>query len=388
MKVKKEMIGFICDEPKIHRKTCLLFAISMLMAHAIESTSNDVVSDEWEPSNWYQAEVIIFLQTVGQNDEMPPKDYQLTYPSRWIKLIDADRPIDIGYLARVAEHDEQSSNPLGLVQIKNSYAIYEKQTDVSNKVPFEMQKEEINILETQAAKPIFELPYALLSPDNRNLNETAAGLARREPYQVLFHEAWRFPVTEVSNDDPWIIIQSGIPFRDRYQLEGSIRFYKSRFLHFETNLWLTEFASEDMETSYVTLPTFLGEVRTEQSLYIGSSVTNLTDQHLSNSKNKKQSDQPVLFSQDNGIASYTKIPNDTSASFSSSDPNHGLKSAYPVTELWIFNQTRRLRESEIHYLDHPEIGIILRIDAYKPLLLNPQEQPDPFNMDTRHDLYN
>ena len=46
-----------------------------------------------------------------------------------------------------------------------------------------------------------------------------------------------------------------------------------------------------------------------------------------------------------------------------------------VSALWSIDQSQRLKSSEVHYLDHPRIGIILTINKHQPLLLNSKESP-------------
>ena len=56
------------------------------------------------------------------------------------------------------------------------------------------------------------------------------------------HEAWRF-IAENPEEQNWVNIQAGEELEGRSEIEGSVRFYKSRFLHFEADLWKLKFLS-------------------------------------------------------------------------------------------------------------------------------------------------
>ena len=79
--------------------------------------------------------------------------------------------------------------------------------------------------------PEFENVYENLESRQRNLNDTARSLNRRG-FKVLLHEAWRF-IAENPEEQNWVNIQAGEELEGRSEIEGSVRFYKSRFLHFE-----------------------------------------------------------------------------------------------------------------------------------------------------------
>ena len=242
---------FFCEikikEFPYHCLAATLFFIIVRNAYA------DPQLDKWEPSDWFQAEVIIFQQTESPELELPPRNYELAYPPRWRKLIDTKKPINIADLARIYDETTEIHNPFKKVFVHNTYDQF--QTTIKGMAPIART----TLLADNFAprekivQPIFELPYSRLQAKYRSLNETAAGLRRRSMYRVLFHEAWRFPA-EKKDRDRWIIVQAGSRFKDRFQLEGSIRFFKSRFMHFESKLWLSEFTETSLLTKTISSP--------------------------------------------------------------------------------------------------------------------------------------
>src|SRR5690554_4553942 len=83
-------------------------------------------------------------------------------------------------------------------------------------------------------------PNYLLPSSERELNRYANALGRHSGHRVLFHEAWRQPFRD-NREAPPVIITGGDAYGSHFELEGSIRVTLSRYLHLNTNLWLTRF---------------------------------------------------------------------------------------------------------------------------------------------------
>jgi hypothetical protein len=55
-------------------------------------------------------------------------------------------------------------------------------------------------------------------------------------------------------------------------------------------------------------------------------------------------------------------------------PENSQPQKYPVDTVWVLNKSKRIEEQTIYYIDHPEMGIMLTIKPVVPELLNPPEQ--------------
>ncbi|MAJ87937.1 MAG: hypothetical protein CBD08_007715 [Cellvibrionales bacterium TMED148] len=361
--IKKKMNHFVS------RSLAVKFLFGIIM-----NTHADSYLDAWEPSDWFQAEVIIFKQIGSKHSELPPRNYELSYPDRWRRLIDTKNPIKIGDLARVHDKAEGTHNPLGEVFVQNAYEYF--QNEIKNKDPISLSHllTDNEDHQEKKMKPIFELPYSILQSKDRNLNETAAGLARRNMYEVLFHEAWRFPA-ENKVRGRWVIVRAGSNVGEHFQLEGSIRFYKSRFMHFETKLWFTDLTEKNLLTNPIHLPTLRKSTIEKKPL--------LTTEFPLKLGTNRQSQLPMVDTETSTIALKSDKKHQTSGRSLTAQPagivganTEDLENLYPSGNLWTFDQARRLRETEIHYLDHPELGIIVTVDSYQPILLNPEDRPE------------
>ena len=49
---------------------------------------------------------------------------------------------------------------------------------------------------------------------------------------------------------------------------------------------------------------------------------------------------------------------------------------YPVSTLWVFDQSKRLEEQQSYYLDHPKMGMLVTIKPHEVEITNPLEEAD------------
>ena len=202
----------------------------------------------------------------------------------------------------------------------------------------------------------YEATFVKLPRDVRNLNESSRALDRQAQYNVLFHEAWRFSADPLEQD-PWVIIKAGKQYRDRFEIEGSLRFYKSRFLHFQSDLWLLEFDPLSDTANMIALPDFPAR---EQARLGDSYVT-----------------ADIEFDEERIEDFFIDAPEkdfdkamDAEASELQAVEDVQPPIGYPVKTLWTFDQSKRLEEQQSYYIDHPKMGVLVTIIPYEPELLN------------------
>lgn len=82
-------------------------------------------------------------------------------------------------------------------------------------------------------------PYEELVFDQRRMNNDSYALRVRDPYDLLWHKAWKAPLLP-EGQAPWILVQASEELGEHFRLEGAIRIHLSRYLHLSTDLWLTE----------------------------------------------------------------------------------------------------------------------------------------------------
>lgn len=123
-------------------------------------------------------------------------------------------------------------------------------------------------------------------------------IERRGDNRVLLHGRWLQPVPGRDQPEP-MFIQAGSKLAGRYQLEGTMAVTLGRFLHFQAQL---SYREPGMGQRPVNLPVSV-----------------------------------------NGLPETIALP-------------------ARVPGYMVLNQSRRMRSKEIHYIDHPKLGIVVRID--------------------------
>ena len=148
----------------------------------------------------------------------------------------------------------------------------------------------------------FSEGFTPVPANERSLNPQAATLARSGSYTLLYHQAWRQTIYASKTN---IAISGGKVFNGHNELEGSISLSVGQYLKIQTNLWLTKFAS------------------------VGADVTEL----------------------------WPELPNLPSAFANDVDKSQ----ANPIQRIVKLSQERTMRSNEVHYIDHPLMGVIIKI---------------------------
>lgn len=166
------------------------------------------------------------------------------------------------------------------------------------------------------------LPFQTVADRDQTFRQYIRKL-QRQSYRTLYHQAWRQPVEGKEKALP-ILVQGGRQFGDYFELEGSVTIRVSRYLHIDTQLWLTDY----VEASQFTLDQWWeGEERLELEPY--SKTIPLDDSvNMPLRPNEEESNQPVKYA--------------------------------PLRTVMI-NESRRMRSGELHYLDHPLFGVLVRV---------------------------
>lgn len=154
--------------------------------------------------------------------------------------------------------------------------------------------------------------FTLLPANERQLNPQAATLAKSGSYTLLYHQAWRQMIYGRKTN---IAISGGKTFNGHQELEGSIALSVAQYLKIQTNLWLTQFvpAGTNIAEAWPELPRLLNS---------------------ENSETEKSQD-------------------------------------YLIKRIVKLSQERSMRSTEIHYIDHPLLGVIVKITPYDAAIANP-----------------
>ena len=169
--------------------------------------------------------------------------------------------------------------------------------------------------------------YRWLEADTFTLTPVARTLVRRGGHQVILHGRWLQPVPPREAPEP-LLIQGGPRYADTFALEGVFDVTRGRYLHFRAHLLYTE--------------PLLGRRPVDRAL------------------------APVR-QRPPGLSALEPTP---AAQRSMAEP---LLEELGLTERDLapagfmqMRESRRVREGELHYLDHPKLGVVVRIEPVIP----------------------
>lgn len=268
-------------------------------------------SADYVVPEWYHVEVIVFSQQDLYESEQPRRDVTLRYPKNRVLL---QAPAG----ARGQEDPEQSdaaepsTDAPGVGSLAQLSAIMHNQSGLE-----------------AAAPVILETPFQRLAKEDRLLAPDAYTLKRAPGYRVLFHEAWRQPA-QPRKEAPWVIIQGGKQFGGHFELEGSLRLYKSRHLHLQSNLWKVRY-------------------ELQRDTFRRSPLMFELDSDIPREVEEPWPDIP-------------DVPQLAPRSLSSLPETSPI---YGVLEVVTLKHSEKITPKTMHYLDHPNMGVLVIIKPYE-----------------------
>ena len=159
------------------------------------------------------------------------------------------------------------------------------------------------------------------------LSDVQARLRRR--YEILVAGSWQQPVPARDAPQP-LLLQTGQRFGDLFQLEGFVEVTISRYLHVRTNL---KYFEPELGAYLVAADPMLAE--------------------------SVQAEIAAQDAADAEAAASTPVSGDPA----SQEPAAVFERVVPEGDHFMeLAQQRRMRSAELHYLDHPKFGVLVRID--------------------------
>ena len=347
------------------------------------------------PENWYQVEVILFNQPSNVNSETSTPSLPLKFSDNIIYLTNvieekqreslmiegALLPEITSYdpVSELEQHDKTLTQSIDSTSLEeDSFELKPSEDGVLEELVMEYEKENLFI-------PEYEEEFQILDSKIRDLNDTARSLNRRG-FNVFFHESWRF-IADESDSQNWIVIGAGDQLDGRSEIEGSIRFYKSRFLHFEANLWKLIFPTniENSSEQYFKLPDIPEEYDEERTFWkLSKLVENKTTENTEITENYEVSIENYGSRSDETIEqSNGRLKNLIAKDYAINrfEPAPDIEKTAPASnllldDLWTINQSKRIDDGKLYYLDHPELGMIINAKSYepKPINIEPENQ--------------
>ena len=257
------------------------------------------LSTEAKTDTWYQVELIVFSHPAGNDAEQWDATPNLAYPSASRLLAD------------------EVSTPVVISQSEQA----------------------------APTAPLQPAAFTILPSSQQALRNKAAAIQRSSRYQILFHEAWNQQMTDQANALPIVLDRSG-DGGAWPELQGTIKLYVARYLYLETNLWLNT-RGEYLPGSWRMPAPPIGP----SSLIFEAPEPEL-ELELEQPQRETITADPAIDLESQRVPS-TLITITKRA--------ETLEPIYPFRHAVRLHQTRRMRSGEVHYIDHPMLGVIVKI---------------------------
>jgi hypothetical protein len=269
-----------------------------------------------EDDRWYRVELMVFSHTGGQSAEQWDPTPVLVYP-------DAAR-----FLSNAGQVNAASAS-----QYEYSVQTAPEQQSAAGEL-YPLQESP-----TAPVLPALPTPFVRLGNAEQDFRGKAAYMQRSGRYRILFHETWLQPVTERSRALPIILDQSG-DTGQWPELQGSILLSVSRYLHLETNLWLN--------TNGDYLP---GSWQMPAPPLGPSSAT----------EEPQESELDISTEESGSEPGQEERWQEESWQEASPEEEAVPGPIYPFRHAILLQQKRRMRSTEVHYLDHPMLGVVTKL---------------------------
>ena len=331
----------------------LYCGIAMLLLAYTSHSQQEEIEKYYE--DWYQIEVII----VANKSQIPNKD-----PERWPKNLALSYPLQLQFLTDPEELRaiEEQKNDLQSPLTEDVILSGSDDSESTNALP-SLEEEQAPLDESIDIGYDFEEPFMLLDVSNKNLVNELNSLLRTGAYRELFHEVWRQPIKNKLSA-PSIVIFGGNTHDKNNELEGAIEISLSRYLHLSTNLWFTQFEPNFGQADY--------------------HWPNLPQQPVNPLLQIDSEDEPPYLDRFSDTKTDWFTPADeeenkfsidsSSLQLSNEQFQETRESSYLIKQIATLNSKRRMRSGELHYIDHPQIGLLIRIDKYVPEILEIENQ--------------
>lgn len=271
---------------------------------------------------WFQIEVSIF-----SNEALTDRDEELWQAER----NDLEYPSPLRRLSQLGEllvSDEMIATAIAESSEPSSLAVIEEEPIELDEEALLAAEQAARLAEVLATGPkparaegdfrfydFLRDPYLQLSPQDSDFQQTNRAIERSSEHRLLFHGLWRESVADPRDAIP-LYVQGGVKYGDQHELQGTItlRFNENRDrLVLDSNLWLSEYSASADPDSDWHLPPIPETVRID----------------LDSLERSEQNLQ------------------------------------YGINRVFHMEQSREMRSTEFHYIDHPAMGIVILVEPYE-----------------------
>ncbi|OUS25615.1 hypothetical protein A9Q99_20740 [Gammaproteobacteria bacterium 45_16_T64] len=313
----------------LKKSLLVLLSASGLLASLITCVNAADENQMTEPTRWYEINIAIFKQISPgfQNEQWRDREQlALSFPPRTLLLDDSSySEVDFEDIILEPYTSDDSDTPL-MGQLAPTPAPSPTQINHST------FGNDANILS-----------FREIETGDEEFTQAIRRLNNSKAYKIITRKSWQQPGLPPKTSIP-VLIQAGQEYEGNYELEGTVAISLSRYLHVKSNLWLSEYVKQvELNTAWWEQP-----------------ALETPFEHTTN-------DTRVDEQGDNTLIIPTIQPAIDSANINV--PINDLDSLtiqetttrYEAVRTVVLNESRRMRSGELHYLDHPLFGMLVKI---------------------------
>ena len=281
-----------------------------------------------EETPWYQVNIVIFKQPghLLQSEQWKTGDEVDTrLPSRIISLED---PTQVPDETAEPEDPAQATQPA----IADNAIVTLTEAGAAGEIEAEIPR-----------------PFIIQPPTDEEFTKALNRISRSPNYEILYQKSWLQPPLE-EKDAMAVLVQAGEVHDGFYELEGTARLHVSRYLHFSGNLWLSKYVQQ----IEVVKPWWQESTGINNSEADNSNSGDFTIDLGSSMAFENGSDNS------NELSLSSLQPMDTSIAMGETITR------YKSIRTGVMSESRRMRSGELHYLDHPLFGVMVKVVPYFP----------------------
>ncbi len=363
--------------------------------------------DEDKGDGWYRVELMILANRDPEAalSERWPLLPELAYPERR-RFLESE-PLAIAGDREYRLVTVEETIPPPRFDLMWERTVNELWRDYSNKQQLRQPALELESLVD------FEVPRQRvpLPAEQRELNSQRRRIEASAGLEVLFHQAWLQRMSSREDSLP-LIIDGSTRFGDYPELQGSVLLYSGRYLHIATNLWLNtggNYLDADPTTAGWRMPRPPLPVEPEPEPEFAFQV-DVTEDWLGIIPviPGPEAEPPAGETGTEDPMDSPDVPEDADEDLERFEPVETLVVAEPPPEVFdaeaeafadegegeerlhepvsdeavqaflaepvvdypfrhgvLLQQSRRMRSGELHYIDHPLVGIVIRVSRHE-----------------------
>lgn len=220
-------------------------------------------------------------------------------------------------------------------------------------------------------EPMVNNQLKRLPSDSLKFHKAYEAMNRNKAYEIIEFTGWKQALIKEETGIP-VTIKAGAKFGSHYELEGQLTFRKNRYLHVLTELYLIDYT----EGAHTNLQQWLLQEDTSAAPLssFNSYKTPLSSIHTSSLESAQPSIlMPALESTEQTSLNEGINNEEISAEMEEQTVTDAVD--YAISNVAQMSETRKMRSGEIHYLDHPQFGVLITIEPTDP----PFVYNDPVN---------